>query len=167
MALIKCHECGAEISDAASQCPKCGAPNVKPIVCPDCGKQIPGTSTICPNCGAPIQSQPVTPIQPSIIPVAAPQQPIATAAGQQQPPRMRPDNHLVWSILNTICCCLPLGIWAIVTSNDVNRLYDAGRYKEAEEAADKASTINITSAVIAGIIWILYVILIVAGVVNM
>lgn len=34
MALIKCTECGAEISDLATTCPKCGAPlteNVEPI----------------------------------------------------------------------------------------------------------------------------------------
>lgn len=30
MALIKCKECGREISDAAANCPYCGAP-VKPI----------------------------------------------------------------------------------------------------------------------------------------
>ena len=28
MALIKCHECGKEISDSASSCPGCGAPVV-------------------------------------------------------------------------------------------------------------------------------------------
>ena len=26
MALIKCSECGAEISDKATECPKCGCP---------------------------------------------------------------------------------------------------------------------------------------------
>lgn len=30
MALIKCYECGAEISDAAQSCPRCGAPQPKP-----------------------------------------------------------------------------------------------------------------------------------------
>jgi DNA-directed RNA polymerase subunit RPC12/RpoP len=25
MAMIKCHECGGEVSDGASVCPKCGA----------------------------------------------------------------------------------------------------------------------------------------------
>ena len=30
MALIKCYECGAEISDAATSCPQCGAPQSKP-----------------------------------------------------------------------------------------------------------------------------------------
>ena len=30
MALIKCYECGAEISDAAKSCPHCGAPQPRP-----------------------------------------------------------------------------------------------------------------------------------------
>lgn len=30
MALIKCYECAAEISDAAKSCPHCGAPQPQP-----------------------------------------------------------------------------------------------------------------------------------------
>jgi uncharacterized membrane protein YvbJ len=30
MALIKCYECGAEISEAAKSCPHCGAPQPRP-----------------------------------------------------------------------------------------------------------------------------------------
>lgn len=32
MALIKCPECGREISDTASACPGCGAPSASPAV---------------------------------------------------------------------------------------------------------------------------------------
>jgi DNA-directed RNA polymerase subunit RPC12/RpoP len=31
MALIKCHECGNEVSDQAQACPKCGAPVIARI----------------------------------------------------------------------------------------------------------------------------------------
>ena len=31
MALIKCHECGGQISDHARTCPKCGAPVIATI----------------------------------------------------------------------------------------------------------------------------------------
>jgi predicted nucleic acid-binding Zn ribbon protein len=30
MALIKCHECGGQISDQAQTCPHCGAPAIAP-----------------------------------------------------------------------------------------------------------------------------------------
>lgn len=158
MALIKCYECGAEISDAATQCPKCGAPVLKPIVCPDCGKQIPANSAICPNCGAPIQQQPSLQQSAPIM-----HQTSVSATNLQGTPQMRPDNHLVWSILNTILCCLPLGIWSIIKSNEVNRLYDSGRYEEAKKAADDASMINKVSAGLAILIYVIYIILIATG----
>lgn len=44
----------------------------------------------------------------------------------------RPDNHLVLAILTTLCCCLPLGIVAIVKAAKVNGLYIAGQYEAAE-----------------------------------
>ena len=35
MALVKCSECGKEISDKAEACPHCGSPRAKR--CPKCG----------------------------------------------------------------------------------------------------------------------------------
>lgn len=56
MALIKCNECGHEVSDKASVCPNCGCPLVKEKICTECGQPIPDNVSECPNCGAP-QSQ--------------------------------------------------------------------------------------------------------------
>ncbi len=33
---------------------------------------------------------------------------------------LKPDNFLVWAILSTVLCCLPLGIVAIVYANKVD-----------------------------------------------
>lgn len=55
MALIKCKECGHEISDKASTCPNCGCPIEKGFVCKECGNPISTTDAICPNCGCPIK----------------------------------------------------------------------------------------------------------------
>ncbi len=50
MALIKCSECSAEISDKASCCPKCGAPViVHKWRCSTCGNMI--SEDPCPYCG--------------------------------------------------------------------------------------------------------------------
>lgn len=50
MALIKCYECSAEISDKATYCPNCGAPVVvHKWKCSRCGNMISGES--CPYCG--------------------------------------------------------------------------------------------------------------------
>lgn len=53
-----------------------------------------------------------------------------------QPPK--PDNYLVWAILSTIFCCLPLGIISIVKSTKVNELYAQGNFAEAQQAAQEA-----------------------------
>mgnify|MGYP001415186902 FL=1 len=37
MALIKCPECGREVSSIAKACPSCGAPIDTSIRCPKCG----------------------------------------------------------------------------------------------------------------------------------
>lgn len=50
----------------------------------------------------------------------------------------KPDNLLVWSILSTVLCCLPLGIVAIIQSNKVDTLWAVGDYAGSQEAARQA-----------------------------
>ena len=62
MALISCPECGAQISDKARMCPKCGCPAElfqKPqlLKCEECGNEIPINASECPNCGCPVNIQ--------------------------------------------------------------------------------------------------------------
>ena len=54
------------------------------------------------------------------------QQPYQQAYQPGQQPPMKPDNNLVWAILSTILCCLPLGIVAIVYASKVDGLYNQG-----------------------------------------
>ena len=53
MALIKCSECGNEISSSAKFCPQCGASNEQHF-CPECGVKLKGTEINCPECGFPL-----------------------------------------------------------------------------------------------------------------
>ncbi len=96
------------------------------------------------------------PQQPQQQPYQAQQQ------GYQQPRTpMRPENNMLWGILCTVFCCLPLGIIAIVFSNKVNTLYDSGDYSGAQEAADNAKKYAVMGAicglVFIGIAFILFV----------
>lgn len=50
MALIKCSECGKEMSDHAKMCPNCGCDN-NIMFCPECDKQLSSKASMCPNCG--------------------------------------------------------------------------------------------------------------------
>lgn len=86
----------------------------------------------------------------------------AQQQGYQQPRTpMRPENNMLWGILCTVFCCLPLGIIAIVFSNKVNTLYDSGDYSGAQEAADIAKKYAVMGAicglVFIGIAFILFV----------
>ena len=71
----------------------------------------------------------------------------------QQPP---PDNHMVWAILSTVLCCLPLGIVAIIKAAKVEQLWYQGFHAEAQKAADDAKKWSIYSAVSIGVIVVLY-----------
>ncbi len=56
MALIKCKECGEEISSNAKVCPHCGYEN-EISVCPECGKEVNENDANCPACGYPLHKK--------------------------------------------------------------------------------------------------------------
>ena len=75
----------------------------------------------------------------------------------------KPDNNMLWAILSTLFCCLPLGIVAIINAAKVDGLYRSGDYSGAQEAADNAKKYAQYSLVI-GIIWIvIYFFILMAG----
>ena len=51
MALIKCSECGKQISDKAKKCIHCGSPIEKELKCKECGEKINKNDLVCKNCG--------------------------------------------------------------------------------------------------------------------
>ncbi|PVW15301.1 CD225/dispanin family protein [Marixanthomonas spongiae] len=79
-----------------------------------------------------------------------------------QPPK--PDNYLVWAILCTVLCCLPLGIVSIIKSTKVNELYAQGDYAGAQKASNDAKKWAMWGAIIAGGFFIIYILLMILGV---
>lgn len=76
--------------------------------------------------------------------------------GYGQPVGAPPDNNLVWGVLATVLCCLPLGIVSIVKANQVQTLWFQGRHADAQKAADDAKKWAIWSAVVGPLLIILY-----------
>ncbi|MQP74357.1 CD225/dispanin family protein [Stenotrophomonas sp. MYb238] len=68
------------------------------------------------------------------------------------------SNNLVWAILSTVLCCLPLGIVSIIHAAKVNGLLAAGDVAGAREAADKAKKWAIWSALAWVVMVVLYLI---------
>ena len=59
-------------------------------------------------------------------------------AGPSAPPTYQIPNYLAQSILVTLCCCLPVGIPAIVYASRIDNLMRMGQYAEAQECSRKA-----------------------------
>ena len=81
------------------------------MYCTNCGQQRPDDAIACPNCGRRVPQFGAPPNIP---------------------------NYLVESFLVTLCCCLPLGIVAVVSSAQVNGKLVAGDVAGAQASADKA-----------------------------
>jgi interferon-induced transmembrane protein len=80
---------------------------------------------------------------------------------QSQTPGERPQNYLVWAILTTIFCCLPLGIVSIVFATQVDGKLASGDYAGAVVASQNAkrwATIAAISGVVIGILYIIFVV---------
>lgn len=74
-----------------------------------------------------------------------------------------PQNYLVWAILTTILCCLPLGIASIVFAAQVNGKWAAGDYAGAQDSSQKAKRFAIWAAIVGVVVNVLAVILAIAG----
>ena len=68
-----------------------------------------------------------------------------------------PQNYLVWAILSTLFCCLPLGIVSIVYAAQVSGKYSSGDYAGAVTSSENAKKWAIYSAVAAVALTVLYV----------
>ena len=80
----------------------------------------------------------------------ATQQPQASAAQQSAEPC--PPTNMVWAILATVLCCIPLGIMGIVYAGKVSKLYLAGDLEGAKKASETGAWWCI-AAITIGVIW--------------
>lgn len=79
--------------------------------CTNCGQLLPDKAARCPSCGHPVYQFGAPPVIP---------------------------NYLVQSVLVTMCCCLPLGIVALVYAAQVNGKLATGDVAGAQVASRKA-----------------------------
>ena len=70
-------------------------------------------------------------------------------------------NNLVWAILSTLFCCLPLGVVSIIYAAKVDGLAAAGDIQGAQQASANAKKWAIISAASLVVIAVLYVLFIV------
>jgi len=68
----------------------------------------------------------------------------------------RPANYLVWAIVTTVLCFMPLGIASIVFATRVNRRWASGDVAGALAASTSAKDFAVWSANVAIIALMLY-----------
>uniref|UniRef100_A0A8C5N9I2 Uncharacterized protein n=1 Tax=Gouania willdenowi TaxID=441366 RepID=A0A8C5N9I2_GOUWI len=71
--------------------------------------------------------------------------------------RSAAPSHLLWSIFTTFCCCLPLGIAALVCSCRAENANAVGDSTSAEDASRNAKVINIIGLVCGITFIIIYI----------
>ncbi len=69
-----------------------------------------------------------------------------------------PPNYLVWAILSTVLCFLPLGVVSIVFSTQVNSKWALGDVAGAQDASNKAKKFAMWAAIAGVIAVVLYVV---------
>lgn len=72
-----------------------------------------------------------------------------------------PNNYLVWAILSTLFCCLPLGVASIVSSTQVNSKWAMGDYAGAQDSSEKAKKFALWGAIAGAVVIVLYLVLVV------
>ena len=72
-----------------------------------------------------------------------------------------PPNHLVWAILSTLFCCLPLGVASIVFAAQVNSKFAAGDMAGAQDSSEKARKFALWATIIGAVLAVLYILLVV------
>jgi|SRR5579863_7676904 Interferon-induced transmembrane protein/zinc-ribbon domain len=122
------------------------------MFCTQCGANNADNALVCAQCGRSLQ--PGTPGAP--LPVT----------GVVLPPGATVPNYLVFAILATVFCCLPLGIPAIVYAAQVNGKLQAGDLAGAQMASKNAKLWCLISAGVGLAIGLLYGVLIMAGVLT-
>ena len=98
--IIKCPECGHQVSDRAKTCPSCGIEIAGMITrCPDCGEYLFKDQQECPNChcsinaSAPVVTEPVpaAPVHYDIAPE------IPEISGPESPEKEKKGHKVLWS----------------------------------------------------------------------
>jgi len=131
------------------------------IYCPKCGARNPDESVQCAGCGASFSQFTAGPQGPQV--PQGPQAPQGPQGGYQPPDTgyrpPKPPNYLVWSIISTVCCCIPAGIVSIVFAAKVDSQYNGGDYAGATDSSNKAKMWAIVAASVGFVVNVIVTIL--------
>ena len=114
MAIIKCPECGHQVSDKAPVCPNCGVEIADKVTkCPDCGEVYFSADSMCPHCYRPTtkKTEPAPVVEqtpPSPIPPQPKEKPIFSSDPIQVPKKKK--NSWVAYLVSFVIALLICGV---------------------------------------------------------
>lgn len=73
----------------------------------------------------------------------------------------KPNNHLVFAICATAICCMPLGIYAIIQSSKVDKLYYLKDFEGAQKASRLTKRISVFGIILGTLFVFLYIIVLI------
>ena len=132
MAIIKCPECGHQVSDMAPTCPGCGVEIAGKVVkCPDCGEIYFRNQMLCPTCHRPTTSTPTQ--RPVPVRHTEPITPVAKPKPEHEPePEKKSYTKLIVSLVVALALC---GVVAFYY-NDMNRQKEEADFALAAQSTD-------------------------------
>jgi uncharacterized membrane protein YvbJ len=123
--IIKCPECGHQVSDRAKVCPSCGIDIAGKVTrCPDCGEIIFKDEAECPNCHCPINLDALPPVEETremVAPTVPQPEPDAPVAAK--PVKKRKTGRIVIVLSAVIALIIVLvGFYFYKTQEQENEL---------------------------------------------
>ena len=138
------------------------------MFCPKCGNPLPANARFCSRCGVAVRSN-ASPGMES--PLGASSFETSGASGtfyDSSNPYAEPSpsdpyapsdwsdaanvpDYLIWNVLATIFCCMPIGIAGIIFSIQTNSAKTRGDFEAAARHSSTAKTLLIVGACVGGL----------------
>ncbi|CAM9687739.1 unnamed protein product [Ectocarpus sp. 6 AP-2014] len=74
--------------------------------------------------------------------------------GEEGQGQIPPDSHAGLAWFSCLCCCWPIGLYAVITSHTVYGRWKGGDYEGANRASENAKNASIASILIGSILCI-------------
>lgn len=112
-----------------------------------------------------VPQTPAAPSQPEFEPISTYHAPESDEPAEEIPPM--PQQYIALSIITLVCCCVPLGIIALIYGNKVSTSWKMGDYEDAEKNSKIAKWCSVGGMIGGFVIIALYIsLLIVSGVLE-
>jgi hypothetical protein len=138
------------------------------MFCPKCGNPLPANARFCPLCGVAVPSNAASEMKSplgaasfetpdafgtsydSSNPYAEPS-PSAPYAPSDWSDAANVPDYLIWNVLSTLFCCMPIGIAGIIFSIQTNSAKTRGDFEAAARHSSTAKTLLIVGACVGGL----------------